>query len=140
MILHTEQLLFDVGHRSNGARHGVGCARKTGRRFQHVIAVAHPANQALVQAFIQRRVRLHLKFGFAELFFIGGCNTTAHHVRHELVPVADAKNGNAGMEKTVGALRRFHFVDELGPPEKMTPLGLRARIFSSGASCGKISQ
>jgi hypothetical protein len=98
--------------------------------------VAHPADELLVQAGVQRRVVGDVQFGLAELFFVGWHHAPAHHVRHDLVPVADAQDGQAGVEQVVGTARRLDFVHRRRTTGEDNALGIVGENFLHGGVVG----
>ncbi len=60
--------------------------------------------------------------------------------RHRLLAVADAEHRHAGVEDRLRRARRYVFVSDAGPPERMTPRGFISAKASAALLKGTISQ
>ena len=104
------------------------------------VAVAHPDFERAGQAAEERRLGDDLDLGVAVLARGCGLDLAAEVVGDELQAVADAEDGDAEREERGVGGGRVGVVDRAGPPERMRPSGLRARIWSSGAVQGSTTE
>jgi len=112
------------------------------------VAMTHPHVEqavtlviaAILYALEEFRVAARTNLGIAELSFLRILDLAAELSRHRLHAVADSQHRHTELEYGIGRARRFFFVTEFGPPERMMPCGLNSRTKASFTSYGCNSQ
>jgi hypothetical protein len=109
MELHRVVAPRLVGDRRERRVLAGGDHREAGRQLGDAVAVAHPDLLAvawLPDAVEQRRLRLDLDLGAAELAMVARLDLAAELVRHGLLAVADAQDGHVGgKDRGIGGRR-----------------------------------
>jgi hypothetical protein len=116
---------------------GVLAVMETFRQRHHLVAMAHPHVQipgAVVDIGEEGVFLFDLHFGITEFTQVGGADLAAQLLGHGLHAVADAQHRQPELEHDFGARGEPASVTDSGPPDRMMPFGLKARISSSVAS------
>ena len=112
-------------------------------QIEHTITVAHPDRLLAVprQSRKERIVSFDLECGATVLAIVGGLDPTAQRMDEHLQPVADAQDRDAQTRALLASRSGASWSwTELGPPERMMPVGANASIASSVISAGWSSQ
>ena len=95
MELDAHQRVLPMGHRRDPAGFGAGQHFKPGRDGFHLIPMIHPDLAIPVEASEQRMLLYLAQSRETVLALFAFTYSTAEHMCHELLPIADAEYGNA---------------------------------------------
>ena len=119
MELDGEEPTLLVGHGRDGAVVGRAELHEAARRLHDSVPVAHPDRDLVValglDAVEQPAGPLEREQGSSVFTALGGDNVTAEQIAHGLHAVADAEQGQPGLEELPVGQRRVFLVHAGGP-------------------------